>query len=231
MGESLLCPASLQHPRPGPWQGQGEGTLLPGCRSGTSPLQVLGPCPRSAWHGAHGWVQQRAHTVPSQPCTHASHMCTACTHRCSRVAVLTQPAHMCSHTHTHTPPQHSGLMLHRLPTPCPQPYPIWGAVPYAHSLLCGRGQWGAEEAGVTPSTATSSPMLPSCTYKPTPTREPGGCWEAQAPTQHHFLLSLWRRARPGRGVTAAPQDLQVVQVRAACATGKGMAEDRTWESL
>uniref|UniRef100_A0A8C0VSR2 RUN and FYVE domain containing 4 n=1 Tax=Cyanistes caeruleus TaxID=156563 RepID=A0A8C0VSR2_CYACU len=87
--------------------------------------------------------------------------------------------------------------------PCPQ----------CHTLQGGTDQWGAEEAEVTPSTATGSPMLSSCTYRPTPTQETGGCWEAQAPTHHHFLLSLWCGARPGQGDSGVPQDIQVAQVQ------------------
>lgn len=173
--------------------------------------------------------------MPSQPRTHSSHTCTACTHTSSRAR--TACTHVQSHTrlhthaHTHTRPQHSRLMLHRPPTPCPHPYPIWGAVPHAHSAThCGVAQGNGvlrrlESPRVLPLAPLCSPAAPQ---RPTPTREPGGCWEAQAPTQHHFLLSLWCRARPGQGDAGAPQDTQVAQVGAACATRRGTAEDRTW---
>lgn len=162
-----------------------------------------------------------------------SHTCTAGTHTCSHIAVLTQPAHTCNHTHAHMTPARwaDAPLLHNTP---PTPLSNVGCCaprPQCHTLQGGMGQWGAEEAGVTPSTATGSPMLPSCPYRPTPTREPGGCWEAQAPTQNHFLLSLWCRTRPGWRDTGVPQDIQVAQVGAACTTRRGTAEDKTWASL
>lgn len=150
--------------------------------------------------------------APTPPTRTAAQLCSHSRHT---RAITRTPAHACTHTHTHRTPADAPLTPNTLPTSlsnmgCCAPCPQW------HILQSGMGQWGAEEAEVTPSAATGSPMLPSCTYRPTPPQEPGGCWEAQAPTQHHFLLSLCCRVRPGRGDVGGPEDIQVAQVGAAC---------------
>lgn len=174
------------------------------------------------------------HAALSSSHPHQPHVCSLHPHT-SHITVLPQPAHTgnhthtCTCTHTHmTPAQWAGapLPLNTLPTPLFN-MGCCATCPQCHTLQGGTGQWGAEEVWVTPSTATASSMLPSCTYRPTPTREPGGCWEAQALTQLYFLLSLWCRARPGQRDTGVPQDIQVAQVGAACATRRGSAKDRT----
>lgn len=187
--------------------------------------------------------------VPSQPHAHACHMCMARTYTRTPIAMHMLPAHVCTCTHacTHActgirishpprwgdappPPQH----------PAHPSHPMWGAVLCAHSTTHCRVAWGKRVLGRlgvtlsehccrlprTPQLLTGTPQ--SNTHTPW---ELGGCREAQAPAQHHFLLSLWCRAKPGLGETGDPQAPRVAQVGAAGAARGGAARGRMWGQL
>lgn len=112
-----------------------------------------------AMKGTHGALSASHPRQPHVYCLHPhtqphSRAHTACTH-------VQSHARLHTHAHTHT----VMLLLHCHPTPCPTPiqYGVLCPSPQWQTLQGGTGQWGAEEAGVTPSTASGSPLLPSCT--------------------------------------------------------------------
>lgn len=168
-----------QPPAPPPWPLAGAGTGDPAARLpqwhggqghvppagvGVSPVQCLARGTGvGAMKGTHGALSA---SHPQQPHMYSLHPHKQpCSHSLHTRAVTHTPAHACTHTHT-TPAQRADAP--RPPNNLPTPLSDMGCCapcPQCHTLRGGAGQWGAEEAGVTPSTATGSFMLPSCTPK------------------------------------------------------------------